>query len=102
MATDQAVRAYLARIGSKGGKKSRRTLTPEQSRAMLQIREFRRACRRIDQLPDPLARAEAFGIDLSLLEANLALSPEARWNQHDGALTFGLELQAAARRSNAA
>jgi hypothetical protein len=99
MATDPAVRAYLARIGSKGGKKSRRTLTPEQSRAMLQRRAFRRACRRIDLIPDPLERARAFGIDLSLLEANLALSPKQRWTQHADALAFGLELQNAGKRS---
>lgn len=34
---------YLAMIGSKGGKKSRRKLTPEQARAMVASRERRRA-----------------------------------------------------------
>jgi hypothetical protein len=34
-----AVKKYLASIGSVGGKKSRRTLTPEQARAMVKVRE---------------------------------------------------------------
>ena len=38
-----AVRSYFAEIGSKGGRRSRRTLTSEQSRAMLKVREARRA-----------------------------------------------------------
>lgn len=33
---------YLAKIGSKGGSKSRRTLTPEQARAMVVAREKKR------------------------------------------------------------
>jgi len=40
------VSSYLAKIGRRGGQKSRRTLTPEQSRAMLRVREARRAFRR--------------------------------------------------------
>jgi hypothetical protein len=32
------VREYLANIGGKGGKKSRRTLTTEQARAMVRAR----------------------------------------------------------------
>lgn len=38
-----AVIAYLAEIGRKGGKKSRRKLTPEQARAMVKAREKKRA-----------------------------------------------------------
>jgi hypothetical protein len=38
----QLARKYLAAIGSKGGKKSRRTLTPEQAKAMVQSREAKR------------------------------------------------------------
>jgi hypothetical protein len=38
-----AVRSYFAEIGSKGGRQSRRTLTSEQSKAMLRVREARRA-----------------------------------------------------------
>jgi Spy/CpxP family protein refolding chaperone len=37
-----AVRKYLKEIGSKGGKKSRRTLTPEQAKKMVQAREKKR------------------------------------------------------------
>ncbi len=33
---------YLAKIGAKGGSKSRRTLTPEQARAMIKAREKKR------------------------------------------------------------
>lgn len=40
------VRSYLARIGSRGGRKSRRTLDPETARAMVRVREARRAFRR--------------------------------------------------------
>jgi len=39
---DKTVRKYLAKIGSKGGKKSRRILTPEQARAMVKVREKKR------------------------------------------------------------
>lgn len=34
---------YLARIGARGGRKSRRTLDPETARAMVRVREARRA-----------------------------------------------------------
>lgn len=43
---DDAVRDYLAKIGRKGGKKSRRTLDPETARRMVRVREARRAYRR--------------------------------------------------------
>lgn len=39
------VRKYLAEIGRKGGRKSRRALTSEQARNMVRIREARRAYR---------------------------------------------------------
>lgn len=42
-----------------------------------------------------LEAARQAGIDLDLLDTNLALSPEERWRQHDGALKVILELQAA-------
>lgn len=44
------VRSYLAKIGSKGGRRSKRRLTSEQSRAMLKVREARRAFRRFRAL----------------------------------------------------
>lgn len=40
------VKRYLARIGSRGGRKSRRTLDPETARAMVRVRQARRAFRR--------------------------------------------------------
>ena len=38
----KAVKKYLSKIGSKGGKKSRRTLTTAQARAMRKAREMKR------------------------------------------------------------
>jgi len=43
---DDAIRQYLADIGRKGGRRSRRRLDPEQARAMVRVREARRAYRR--------------------------------------------------------
>jgi hypothetical protein len=43
---DPNVKAYLAEIGRKGGRKSRRTLTPDAARRMVAVREARRAYRR--------------------------------------------------------
>jgi len=40
------VRRYLAEIGARGGRKSRRTLDPETARTMVRVREARRAFRR--------------------------------------------------------
>jgi general stress protein YciG len=37
-----AIQKYLAEIGRKGGQKSRRTLTQEQARAMVEAREKKR------------------------------------------------------------
>lgn len=39
------VRAYLSRIGSRGGRKSRRRLAADTARAMVTLREARRAFR---------------------------------------------------------
>jgi len=39
------VSAYLSEIGRKGGKKSRRRLSPEDARNMVRVREARRAFR---------------------------------------------------------
>lgn len=38
-----AVRRYLAEIGRRGGRKSRRALAPETARGMVRVREARRA-----------------------------------------------------------
>lgn len=43
---DQSTREYLANIGRKGGKASRRTLDPDTARWMVRVREARRAFRR--------------------------------------------------------
>jgi hypothetical protein len=39
----RAVHRYLAEIGRRGGRKSRRQLTPDQARSMVKVREARRA-----------------------------------------------------------
>lgn len=43
---DPKVREYLAGIGQRGGRKSRRTLDAETARRMVAVREARRAFRR--------------------------------------------------------
>ena len=40
------MKAYLAEIGRRGGRKSRRALDPETARGMVRVREARRAYRR--------------------------------------------------------
>lgn len=40
------IRRYLAEIGARGGRKSRRTLSGEAARSMVKVREARRAFRR--------------------------------------------------------
>lgn len=42
---NQEVREYLRHIGREGGRRSRRRLSPEQARAMVRVREARRAFR---------------------------------------------------------
>jgi hypothetical protein len=42
---DKTIRDYLAGIGRLGGRTSKRTLTPEAARAMVVVREARRAFR---------------------------------------------------------
>ena len=43
---NKEVKSYLAEIGRRGGRKSRRTLDPETARAMVRVREARRVYRR--------------------------------------------------------
>jgi hypothetical protein len=43
---NRSVRAWLSEIGRRGGRKSRRALPPETARAMVRVREARRAYRR--------------------------------------------------------
>ncbi|HUF49690.1 MAG TPA: hypothetical protein VMN60_02580 [Longimicrobiales bacterium] len=47
---DDSVRAYLAKIGRQGGRKSRRILDPETARSMVRVREARRAYGRFHTL----------------------------------------------------
>ena len=42
----KGINRYLSQIGSRGGRKSRRTLDPEAARTMVRVREARRAFRR--------------------------------------------------------
>lgn len=44
------IRRYLSQIGSKGGRKSRRTLEPGVARDMVRVREARKAFRRFRAL----------------------------------------------------
>lgn len=44
------IRQYLVAIGAKGGRKSRRTLDRETARAMVRVRDARRAYRRFRHL----------------------------------------------------
>lgn len=48
-----------------------------------------------------LEDARRAGIDLDLLDTNLALSVKERWQQHDAALALALKLQAAGELRNA-
>ena len=43
---NRAVRQYLAEIGRRGGRRSRRSLDPDVARQMVRVREARRAYRR--------------------------------------------------------
>jgi hypothetical protein len=43
---EPTVKAYLAEIGRRGGKKSRRNLEPDTARNMVRVREARRVYRR--------------------------------------------------------
>ena len=43
---NENVRRYLAEIGRKGGRKSRRALSAQEARSMVKVREARRAYRR--------------------------------------------------------
>ena len=45
MYMDESTRKYLAEIGRRGGRKSRRRLDPDTARAMVRVREARRAFR---------------------------------------------------------
>jgi hypothetical protein len=44
------IKRYLAEIGARGGRRSRRALDPDTARAMVRVREARRAFRRFRTL----------------------------------------------------
>ena len=46
MFVDGKIKSYLAEIGRRGGRKSRRRLDPDAARDMVRVREARRAFRR--------------------------------------------------------
>ncbi len=48
-----------------------------------------------------LDEAAKAGIDLSLIDSNLALTVKERWRQHDAALGFILKLEEAKRKHDA-
>lgn len=58
------VTRYLTEIGARGGRKSRRTLSPQAARDMVRVREARRAFRRFrptcfwSYRPDLIIRSE--------------------------------------------
>ncbi|HEY9425738.1 MAG TPA: hypothetical protein VIR34_01190 [Gemmatimonadaceae bacterium] len=58
------IKRYLAAIGARGGRKSRRTLSPQAARDMVRVREARRAFRRFratcfwSYRPDLVIRSE--------------------------------------------
>lgn len=47
---NEDVRKYLAEIGRRGGKRSKRVLTPEAARDMVRVREARKAFKRFHTL----------------------------------------------------
>jgi hypothetical protein len=51
----------------------------------------------MEQPDQALEDARRAGIDLDLLETNLALSVKDRWRQHDAALELALKLEAAGK-----
>ena len=52
--------------------------------------------------PDPvLEEARRAGIDLDLLDSNLALTVKERWERHDSALELALKLEAAGKARDA-
>ena len=48
-----------------------------------------------------LDEARAAGIDLDMIDSNLALSVKARWEQHESAVALAVKLQDAGKVRNA-
>jgi hypothetical protein len=51
----------------------------------------------MEQPNQALEEARRAGIDLDLLDTNLALSVKERWQQHDAAMKLALKLEAAGK-----
>lgn len=76
------VRRYLAEIGARGGRRSRRALAPETARRMVRVREARRAYRRF--------RPECFwsyAPDLRITDADVAWVAE-QLMRHGGRVAY--------------
>jgi general stress protein YciG len=54
-----AIQKYLSEIGRKGGQKSRRTLTPEQARAMVEAREKKKKATSKPKTAEPSRERES-------------------------------------------
>lgn len=55
----------------------------------------------MDQPDQALEEARRAGIDLDLLDTNLAMTVKERWQQHDAALELALKLEAAGKARDA-
>lgn len=55
----------------------------------------------MDNPAQVIEEARRAGIDLSLIDASLALSVQERWRQHDAALVFMLKLEEAKKKYDA-
>ncbi|HEY8993916.1 MAG TPA: hypothetical protein VIM71_04600 [Lacunisphaera sp.] len=55
----------------------------------------------MDNPAQALEEARRAGIDLDLLDANLALSVKERWQQHDAVLELALKLEQAGQTRDA-
>lgn len=55
----------------------------------------------MDNPAQAIEEARRAGIDLDLLDSNLALPVKERWAQHDGALELALKLEAAGKARDA-
>ena len=55
----------------------------------------------MDNPAQAIEEARRAGIDLDLLEVNLALSVKERWEQHRSALELATKLEAARKTTNA-
>ncbi|MDP1579449.1 MAG: hypothetical protein Q8M02_04170 [Candidatus Didemnitutus sp.] len=55
----------------------------------------------MDNPAQALEDARRAGIDLDLLDANLALTVKERWSQHDAALELALKLEEAGKNRDA-